>query len=77
MIADAAARIAMAYALPVDLVPALSAGLSALTIIVLALIDQINYARTGFRQVLLGRRRRSEVKTQPLSRRPANSTASR
>jgi intracellular septation protein A len=55
MLVDAAARIVMAYALPIDLVPALSAGLSALTVTVLVLIDQINYHRTGFRQVLLGR----------------------
>ncbi len=55
MIGDAAARIAMAYTLPVDLVPALSAGLSALTIVVLALVDQVNYRRTGFHQVLAGR----------------------
>ncbi len=53
MLVDAAARVALAYALPVDLVPALSAGLSVLTVIVLALIDQINHQRTGFRQVLL------------------------
>ncbi len=52
MIADAVARVAIAYTLPVDLVPALSAGLSALTITVLAMIDQINYARTGFHKVV-------------------------
>ena len=55
MIADAAARVAMAYALPVDLVPALTVGLSILTVIMLGLVDQLNCHRNGFRQVLLGR----------------------
>jgi len=51
---DAAGRVALAYSLPVDVVPALTPVLFVVSFVVLALIDQINYQRTGLRRLLLG-----------------------
>lgn len=46
-LADAAARVAMAYALPVDLVPALSTALYVATSVVLLVGVNVYYARAG------------------------------
>ena len=50
---DAAGRVVLAYSLPVDVVPALTPVLFVASFVVLALIDQINYQRTGLRRLLL------------------------
>lgn len=51
---DAAGRVVLAYTLPVDVVPALTPVMFVASFVVLALIDQINYQRTGLRRLLLG-----------------------
>jgi hypothetical protein len=50
---DAAGRVVLAYTLPVDIVPALTPVMFVASFVVLALIDQINYQRTGLRRLLL------------------------
>ncbi|MGZ4196729.1 MAG: VC0807 family protein [Solirubrobacteraceae bacterium] len=50
---DAAVRVVLAYSLPVDLVPALTPAVFVASFVILALIDQINYPRTGLRRLLL------------------------
>jgi len=50
---DAAVRVALAYSLPVDVVPALTPVVFVASFVILALIDQINYQRTGLRRLLL------------------------
>jgi intracellular septation protein A len=53
---DAAGRVVLAYTLPVDLVPALTPVMFVASFVVLALIDQINYQRTGLRLLLVADR---------------------
>lgn len=53
-LADAAGRVVLAYTLPVDVVPALTPVMFVVSFVALALIDQINYQRTGLRRLLLG-----------------------
>lgn len=55
LLVDAALRVVFAYSLPVDVVPALSAALFPVTMIILALFDQINYRANGLRQLILAR----------------------
>ena len=43
----------MAYSLPIDVVPALTGALYPATFVVLQVIDQINYRRSGLWQILL------------------------
>lgn len=43
----------MSCSLPVDVVPAPTPALFVASFVVLALIDQINYQRTGLRRLLL------------------------
>lgn len=47
LIADAAARVVMAYTLPVDTVPALGAALWAVTFVLLQIIQHIYFTRAG------------------------------
>lgn len=47
LIADAIIRVIMAYTLPVDVVPALSGGLWAVTFVALQIIQQAYFARVG------------------------------
>jgi hypothetical protein len=53
MLVDATLRVVLAYSLPVDLVPALSAALFPVTVVAVALIDQINYRANGLRRLIL------------------------
>jgi hypothetical protein len=53
LLIDAALRVVLAYTLPADVVPALSAALIPLTVIILALIDQVNQRATGVRRLIL------------------------
>jgi hypothetical protein len=55
LLVDATLRVVFAYSLPVDVVPALSAALFPVAVIILALIDQINYRANGLRQLILAR----------------------
>lgn len=47
LLADAAARVVMAYTLPVDTVPALSGALWAITFVLLQITQQIYFVRVG------------------------------
>ena len=53
LLADAGIRIVTAYSLPIDLVPAMTGALYPATFLVLQVIDQINYRRSGLWQILL------------------------
>ena len=55
LLADAGIRIVTAYSLPIDVVPAVTAALYPATFLVLQVIDQINYRRSGLWQILLAR----------------------
>jgi hypothetical protein len=59
LLVDAALRAVFAYMLPVDVVPALSAALFPVTVITLALIDQINHRANNLRQLMLARPHRA------------------
>jgi len=67
LLADAAARVAMAYALPVDVVPALGAALYAVASVLLLGVVNVYQARSGLWPMLLGM-------SEPL---PANRTVRR
>ena len=54
---DAAARVAMAYTLPPDLVPGLNLAMYVATAVVLNVVTTVVYVRAG----ALGRRRRAPV----------------
>lgn len=56
-LADAAARVAMAYALPVDLVPALGTAMYAATSVMMLVIVNVYHARSELRHMLLGKPR--------------------
>ena len=53
LLVDAGIRIVTAYSLPIDLVPALTGALYPATFLVLQVIDQINYRRSGLWGILL------------------------
>ncbi len=65
MLGDAALRVLFAYTLPIDVVPALTAALFPVSFVVIALIDQINYQRTGLRPALLGHSRPAPDESRP------------
>lgn len=69
LLADAAARVIMAYTLPVDVVPALAAGLWAVTFIALQVVQHGYFARAGLWRAL------REPPTEPFP--PATSGAPR
>lgn len=52
LLADAAVRVTMAYALPVDAVPGLAAGLWAVTFAALQLLQHVYFTRTGLWRAL-------------------------
>lgn len=52
LLADAAVRVIMAYALPVDAVPGLAAGLWAVTFVALQLAQHVYFTRTGLWRAL-------------------------
>jgi hypothetical protein len=58
LLADAGARVVIAFRLPIDVVPALTGALYPATFLVLQVIDQINYRRSGLWQILLVRNER-------------------
>jgi hypothetical protein len=53
LLVDAGIRIVTAYSLPIDLVPALTGALYPATFLVLQVIDQLNYRRSGLWGILL------------------------
>ena len=54
LLVDVAIRVVIAYSLPIDAVPAVGAALYPATLLVLQVLDQINYRRSGLWQILLG-----------------------
>lgn len=54
MLIDAVIRVAMAYTLPVDLVPGLGAALWPVTFVVLQVITNVYFRRAGFWHILRG-----------------------
>lgn len=52
LLADALVRVVMAYALPIDTVPALAAGLWAVTFVCLQVVQHIYFTRTGLWRAL-------------------------
>ena len=55
LLADAGIRVAIAYILPIDVVPGAAGALYPVTFLALQVIDQINYRRSGLWQMLLTR----------------------
>jgi hypothetical protein len=47
LLADAAARVVMAYTLPVDAVPGIAAGLWIVTFLMIQIVQQLHFARSG------------------------------
>jgi hypothetical protein len=52
LLADAAIRVVIAYSLPIDVVPGAAGALFPATFVLLQVIDQINYRRSGLWQIL-------------------------
>jgi hypothetical protein len=52
LLVDAGLRVLIAYTLPIDLDPALAGALYPVTFVMLQVIDQINYWRSGLWQIL-------------------------
>lgn len=61
LLVDAGVRIVIAYTLPIDLVPGVAGALYPATFVVLQVIDQINYRRSGLWQILRESNSGSEV----------------
>ena len=61
LLVDAGVRILIAYTLPIDLVPGVAGALYPATFVVLQVIDQINYRRSGLWQILRESNSGSEV----------------
>jgi hypothetical protein len=53
LLADAGVRVVIAYSMPIDVVPAAAGALYPATFLMLQVIDQINYRRSGLWQILL------------------------
>jgi hypothetical protein len=67
ILADAVARVIMAYALPIGVVPALGGALWPVTFIVLQIVTNIYFARSGFWRIL---RDGAATSSQPAGTRP-------
>ena len=68
ILADATVRIVMAYTLPITVIPALGGALWPVTFIVLQVVTNIYFARSGFWRIL---RAGAEAKTEPANARLA------
>ena len=53
LLADAGLRVVTAYSVPIDVVPGAGGALYPVTFLVLPVLDQINYYRSGLWQILL------------------------
>jgi hypothetical protein len=58
LLADAGVRVVIAYSMPIDVVPAAAGALYPATFLMLQVIDQINYRRSGLWQILVVRNER-------------------
>ena len=53
ILADAVIRVGMAYTLPIGLVPALGGALWPVTFVVLQVVTNVYFARSGFWRILI------------------------